>query len=57
MEGSHQDLLLLGDSQGEYELRCEIAHYLYHARGVQCVPEQIIIGAGNTGKSPVLKFS
>ncbi|MCO0600588.1 PLP-dependent aminotransferase family protein [Peribacillus butanolivorans] len=46
IDDSHQDLLLLGDSQGEYELRCEIAHYLYHARGVQCVPEQIIIGAG-----------
>ncbi|MGG0247601.1 PLP-dependent aminotransferase family protein [Peribacillus frigoritolerans] len=46
IDESHQDLLLLGDSQGEYELRCEIAHYLYHARGVQCVPEQIIIGAG-----------
>ncbi|PJN89802.1 MocR-like pyridoxine biosynthesis transcription factor PdxR [Bacillus sp. mrc49] len=43
---SRQELLLLGDPQGEYELRCEIAHYLYHARGVQCVPEQIIIGAG-----------
>ncbi|AOH55095.1 GntR family transcriptional regulator [Peribacillus muralis] len=43
---SRQELLLLGDSQGEYELRCEIALYLYHARGVQCVPEQIIIGAG-----------
>ncbi|MFF2498254.1 PLP-dependent aminotransferase family protein [Peribacillus sp. NPDC058075] len=46
IDKAHQDLLLLGDSQGEYELRCEIAHYLYHARGVQCVPEQIIIGAG-----------
>lgn len=46
IDESHQDLLLLGDNQGEYELRCEIAHYLYHARGVQCVPEQIIIGAG-----------
>ncbi|MGE7660549.1 PLP-dependent aminotransferase family protein [Peribacillus sp. NPDC097197] len=43
---SNQELLLLGDPQGEYELRCEIAHYLYHSRGVQCVPEQIIIGAG-----------
>lgn len=39
-------LLLLGDSQGEMELRQEIAHYLYHARGVQCSPDQIIVGAG-----------
>lgn len=39
-------LLLLGDSQGELELRREIAHYLYHARGVQCSPNQIIVGAG-----------
>lgn len=39
-------LLLLGESQGEIELREEIAHYLYHARGVQCSPSQIIIGAG-----------
>ena len=46
IDKSHQELLLLGDPQGEYELRCEIAHYLYHSRGVQCVPEQIIIGAG-----------
>ncbi|RDW20303.1 GntR family transcriptional regulator [Oceanobacillus arenosus] len=39
-------LLLLGDMQGEYELRQEIAHYLYHARGVRCTPDEIIIGAG-----------
>ncbi|WP_042349415.1 PLP-dependent aminotransferase family protein [Bacillus massiliigorillae] len=42
----HHELLLLGDSQGEYDLRKEIANYLYHARGVICTPEQIIIGAG-----------
>lgn len=43
----HHSLLLLGDKQGELELRREIAHYLYHARGVQCTPEQIVIGAGS----------
>lgn len=42
----NHSLLLLGDSQGELELRKEIAHYLYHARGVQCSPDQIIVGAG-----------
>jgi len=42
----NHSLLLLGDSQGEIELREEIAHYLYHARGVQCSPNQIIVGAG-----------
>ncbi|KGA96198.1 transcriptional regulator [Alkalihalobacillus alcalophilus ATCC 27647 = CGMCC 1.3604] len=39
-------LLLLGDNQGEYELRHEISQYLYHSRGVQCSPRQIIVGAG-----------
>ena len=41
-----QEILLLGDSKGEYALRKEIANYLYHARGVICSAEQIIIGAG-----------
>jgi len=41
-----QELLLLGDAKGEYELQKEIANYLYHARGVICTPQQIIIGAG-----------
>lgn len=42
----NQNLLLLGEAQGELVLRQEIARYLYHARGVQCSPEQIIVGAG-----------
>lgn len=41
------ELLNPGDSQGEYGLRQAIAHYLYQARGVNCRPEQIIVGAGN----------
>lgn len=32
--------------QGETALRSEIAKYLYYARGVQCSPEQIVIGSG-----------
>ncbi|WP_455660364.1 MocR-like pyridoxine biosynthesis transcription factor PdxR [Pradoshia sp.] len=46
IDTSRQDLLLLGDPHGEMELRREIATYLYHARGVTCRPEQIVIGAG-----------
>lgn len=42
----NQELLLMGDKQGEYILREEIANYLYQARGVHCAPEDIIIGAG-----------
>ncbi|WP_046173518.1 MocR-like pyridoxine biosynthesis transcription factor PdxR [Domibacillus indicus] len=39
-----------GDVLGELELRGLIAEYLYQSRGVRCVPEQVVIGAG----SPVL---
>ncbi|MDQ0269346.1 MocR-like pyridoxine biosynthesis transcription factor PdxR [Cytobacillus purgationiresistens] len=46
MDRANHKLLLLGDNQGEYDFRCEIAHYLYHSRGVRCTPDQIIIGAG-----------
>lgn len=46
LEMEHE-LLLAGHPQGEYELRKTIADYLYQARGAHCVPEQIIIGAGN----------
>ncbi|WP_461812509.1 MocR-like pyridoxine biosynthesis transcription factor PdxR [Faecalimonas sp.] len=36
-----------GNSQGEYELRDTLCHYLYQSRGVNCEAEQIIVGAGN----------
>lgn len=42
-----EELLLSGNGQGEYELRSAIAVYLHQARGVNCSPEDIIIGAGN----------
>ena len=42
-----EEILLSGDGQGDYELRMAIADYLHQARGVNCVAEQIIIGAGN----------
>ena len=46
MVGMNQDLFLLGDNQGEQDLRQCIAKYVHDARGVHCQPEQIIIGAG-----------
>lgn len=42
-----EELLLAGDGQGEYDLRSEIAGYLHHARGVNCNPSDMILGAGN----------
>lgn len=39
-------LLLSSDSTGVYELREEIARYLYRTRGISVSPRQIIIGAG-----------
>lgn len=36
-----------GDPQGEYGFRGAICNYLYQARGVDCSPEQIVIGAGS----------
>ncbi len=40
-------LYLLGEPQGDYELRLTISRYLHASRGVNCSPEQIVIGAGN----------
>ncbi|MED0971003.1 PLP-dependent aminotransferase family protein [Bacillus paramycoides] len=40
------DLFAKEDPQGEFVLREHISKYLYHARGVQSSPDQIIIGAG-----------
>ncbi len=41
------ELFRLGDPQGEPGLRRAICGYLHQARGVNCLPEQIIVGAGN----------
>ena len=41
------ELFLLGDANGERSLREAITSYLYYARGVNCQPDQIIVGAGN----------
>lgn len=39
-------LLFESDSKGEAALRFEIAKYVYHSRGVNADPNQIVIGAG-----------
>lgn len=41
------ELFQSGHSQGEYGFRNAICNYLYQARGVNCTPEQVIVGAGN----------
>ncbi len=41
------DLFAKGDAQGDGELRRSISRYLHSARGVNCDPDQIIVGAGN----------
>jgi len=46
VDESNKELLLLGHSMGDDVFRKEIAHYLYHSRGVQCSWEQIVVGAG-----------
>lgn len=43
----NRDLFQLGSPLGELDLRKTIANYLHQARGVNCVPSQIILGAGN----------
>lgn len=40
-------LFLLGEPQGDWELRQTIAKYLHASRGANILPEQLIIGAGN----------
>lgn len=42
-----EELLLAGDRQGEAGLRQAIADYLHQARGVNCRPTDIVLGAGN----------
>ena len=40
------DLLQRGEMQGDEPLRVQIARYLSAYRGVECTPEQIVVGAG-----------
>lgn len=43
---SSPELLGPGDAQGDPELRRALADYLAEYRGVQCSPQQIVVGAG-----------
>lgn len=43
----NQELFELGESQGDMNLRGTICRYLHSSRGVNCSPQQIVIGAGN----------
>lgn len=40
------ELLQRGETQGDAPLRAQIAAYLSSYRGVECTPEQIVVGAG-----------
>lgn len=44
---ANTDLFSRGGPQGDPELRLTISRYLHSSRGVNCSPEQIIVGAGN----------
>ncbi len=41
------DLFAKGDAKGDMSLRRSISRYIHSARGVECTPDQIIVGAGN----------
>lgn len=43
----NREMFAAGDPQGERALRTAIGDYLHSARGVDCRPEQILIGAGS----------
>ena len=43
---ANSEMFALGDAQGDKELRETISRYLHSSRGVNCAPEQIVIGAG-----------
>lgn len=47
LNDGNSELFSQGETQGDYDLRSTIARYLHSSRGVNCVPEQIIVGAGN----------
>ncbi len=44
---ANSDLFAKGGPQGDWGLRCTISRYLHSSRGVDCRPEQIVVGAGN----------
>lgn len=46
LEDTPNILLQEGDPQGEFELRKALSDYVYQARGIRCIPDQIVIGSG-----------
>ena len=48
------DLLQRGDGQGDWPLRQTLAGFLHQYRGVNCTPEQVVLGAGVEGLMWVL---
>jgi GntR family transcriptional regulator/MocR family aminotransferase len=46
MNENNNNLFLLGDNQGDENLRFAIARYLHESRNVNCNIDQIIVGAG-----------
>ncbi|HHU6750241.1 TPA: PLP-dependent aminotransferase family protein [Staphylococcus pseudintermedius] len=44
-EELHFDLVDPGHKQGDLALRTQISHYLFHSRGVQSTPEQVIVAS------------
>ena len=47
LNDSNSELFAQGEPQGDYDLRMTISRYLHSSCGVNCRPEQIIVGAGN----------
>ena len=47
LNDSNSELFAQVEPQGDYDLRMTISRYLHSSRGVNCRPEQIIVGAGN----------
>lgn len=47
LSDANSELFSRGQAQGDYALRETISRYLHSSRGVNCKPEQIIVGAGN----------
>ena len=46
IDSHERHLLQLGHPHGDLELREQIARYVYESRGVECTPDQIIVGSG-----------
>lgn len=56
LQDEQKHLFTLGDPKGDLELRTTIGNYLHSSRGVNCMPEQIIIGAGNDYLLMLLRY-